>query len=198
MANLTEILGTHSIGATRHILNDNFQLLNDEIKDLTSFLDPLNSELNIDVIKSSELNLSRPQSGGTQGIAEIDGAKARFSVDLRAKAGIWAEKAIYKSGKKGTTSNPVQSLVTEDLKLSTIMANEDLKLPTGAAEGHEVTFISLEDKGIAIKPGDGDIAVKGGTSIKLDTKFSTVTLRWLSDGNQLWWFIISGHNYSIN
>jgi hypothetical protein len=198
MANLTEILGTHSIGATRHIMNDNFQLLNDEIKDLTSFLDPLNSQLDIDVVNSSELKLSRSQGGGTQSIAEIDGAKARFSVNLRAKAGIWAEEAIYKSGKKGTTSNPVQSLATEDLKLSTIMADKNLDLPVGAGEGHEVTFISLEDTGIMIQPGNGKIAVRGGSEIALHTKYSTVTLRWLSDGSQLWWFIIGGHDYSIN
>lgn len=198
MANLTEILGTHTIGATRHILNDNFQLINDEIKDLTNFLDPLNSQLDIDVVNSSELKLSRSQGGNTQGIAEIDGAKARFSVDLKAKAGIWAEKAVYKSGKKGTISNPVQSLATEDLKLSTIMADKDLDLPIGDAEGHEVTFISLASTGVTIQPGNGNIAVEGGTQIKLNSKYSTVTLRWLDDGSQPWWFIISGHNYAIN
>lgn len=196
MANITEILGTDSISGSRKTINDNFNLLNEQLVNLTDFLDPDNSILDINTINTEELNISKTQSGNTQAIADFNGNRIKFSIDLRSESDTELQKSVIKSGKRGTISNPVQSLQSSDLNVSTIMTDSNLDIPAGNKVGHEVTFIFIGTSNfIDLTSTSAALATTG--DIRLNGKDATVTLRWLNDGSQLKWFVIGGHNYEV-
>ena len=69
MANITEILGTDSVSASRPVINTNFELLNDEIASIMAYLDPTTGILSgVINVTTQELNIS---AGGSS-IATIN------------------------------------------------------------------------------------------------------------------------------
>ena len=211
MANITEILGTDSLSASRPTINSNFQLLNDEIADITSLLDPQTQTLSgVTDISAESLALNAQSGGNTLPVASIDSTQADFSVDAQFTGNFKAAGAVIKSGKQGTASAGASALTTSNLSHATYMITATLDLPAGKEVGQEVTIINVAANvggsaspvnviatgvGSGLATGNGDTNNNG--NIQLDGVNSTVTLRYLSDGVAAAWYIISGHEYTI-
>lgn len=195
MANITEILGTDSLSATRLTLNSNFAAINDEIADITALIDPVTSSISgITSISANSINLSILSGGSTVQLVAIDSSGAVFNVAADFNADVDLQKKVLKSGKIGAggSGNGSTSTAPTIIEASTYFADNSFDLPIGS-EGQEVTIISTASSAITVGAQVG--ASIAATSISLDGINSSVTVRFFSSNNT--WYIVSSHATTI-
>lgn len=188
MANITEILGTDSISASRPIINQNFNLINDEVADITALLDPTTG-----VIQgiSSATVAALSVINNTSTIALFSTTGINLNVDVEIDASITMAGKIIKSGSEGDPTTSAGVLNPSSLEESTYFISSTFSLPAGI-EGQEVTIISILSGTPVSVTAQGGVSL-GATTISLDDRNSTVTLRFFDNT----WFVVSSHNATI-
>jgi hypothetical protein len=197
MANITEILGTDSLSSSRLTINSNFMVINDEIADITSLIDPTTKVItDIISISAESLVLSTIIGQATTQILSIDATVADFNIASNFDAAVDLKKSVLLSGKLGAggSGNGSQSTTPSFTSISTFFADASFDLPVGS-DGQIVTIISTNSNGVVITPS---ISVDiGATSIELPDVNSSVTLKFFA-GNTPTWYIIASHNATIS
>lgn len=196
MANITEILGTDSLSSSRSTINANFDVINDEVADITALLDPVTGTINgIDSISANSINLSYLNGGATLPILSVDSTGAIFSVAADFSDAVDFQAKVQKSGIVGAagSGNGSTSTAPTDINASTYFSGVSFDLPVGE-EGQEVTVINTDASAITI--GGQNTVNIGATSISLDALNSSVTLRFFSSNNT--WYVVSSFNATIS
>jgi hypothetical protein len=192
MANITEILGTDSLSASRLTLNSNFTALNDEIADITALLDPVTSTLSgIDSISAQQLTLSASVNNVQTQLFQVDSSALVANVASAFNGSVNLQRVVQKSGKLGAagSGNGSTSTTPDFSTISTFFANQStVSLPTGV-DGQEVVIISTNATGVTIQSGTGTLSA---TTLVLDGLNSSVTLKYFSSTNT--WYIINSHD----
>jgi hypothetical protein len=187
MANITEILGTDSVSSSRPVINMNFELLNDEIASITSFLDPTTGILSgLISLSTQSLNIS---AGATQ-FLNVDSTGATFDVDVTCNAALVIDGKLVKSGTVGSTASATTNNAPTSIEAATYFIDSNFTIPAGQ-EGQEVTMINVGSTSNAIIAAAG--ASLGATSIALDGLNSTITLRCFNNK----WFIMASNAATI-
>jgi hypothetical protein len=186
MANITEILGTDSISSSRPIINSNFQLLNDDIIDITGFINPTNAT--IENISSATVQSLTVLNGTNIATFNTTGITLNRDVTLVSKTTIGGQ--LVKSGIEGSVLSPVTNLTPNpaDLDQSTYLIDGNFTLPDGNTEGQEVTVINV-NSGASVTTSSVNLSV----TVTLTNQGSTVTLRWIGSK----WYIISSYDATM-
>lgn len=191
MANITEILGTDSISASRPIINQNFNLINDEVADITALLDPTTG-----VIQgiSSATVAALSVINNTSTIALFSTTGIDLNVDVEINARITMAGQIVKSGADGDPNMQTGTPTPGSLQESTYFVADTFSLPA-AENGQEVTIISIVDTEVDVTTQGG--VNLGAASIQLNNRYSTVTLRYFEGNTANIWFVIASYNADI-
>lgn len=191
MANITEILGTDSISASRPIINQNFNLINDEVADITALLDPTTG-----VIQgiSSATVAALSVINNTSTIALFSTTGIDLNVDVEINARITMAGQIVKSGADGDPNMQTGTPTPGSLQESTYFVADTFSLPA-AENGQEVTIINITTSDVEVT-GQGAVEL-GAPSIILEGQYSTVTLRYFEGTSTNIWFVISSYEASF-
>ena len=168
---VTEILGTDSLSSSRVTLNNNFIVLEDDINDIKTYLDPTATTLTGVGITATSLIVS-----GTSALSVT--TASTLSTSGAATFGA----AVVKSGINGSSSAGLTSLALSSFDHSTyfVDAGSLVSLNASTVAGKEITIIAAVGGDI-----DGtNIAGSGNVTL---AQYGTLTLR--SDGTD--WYIIS-------
>ena len=151
MANITEILGTDSVSSSRPVINTNFELLNDELATITSFLDPTTGILS--GLLSLTSQAATISAGGTS-IANIDINGATFDVDATFNNALIVDGKLVKSGAVGSATAATTNNAPTSIEATTYFVGANFTIPAGD-EGQEVTLISLASASVSIQAAAG-------------------------------------------
>lgn len=188
MANITEILGTDSVSASRPVINTNFELLNDELASIMAYLDPTTGILSgVINVTTQELNIT---AGGSS-IATINSSGASFDVDSTFNGAIIMDGKIVKSSAVGSPASATTNNAPTSIAAGTYFVNANFTIPVGD-EGQEVTLINVGSNSISVIAAAG--ASLAATSIALDGANSTVTLRCFNNT----WYVVGSHIATIS
>lgn len=195
---VTEILGTDSISASRIVINDNFNILEDEINAIEVYLDP--SAGTIESLKSIESKKIKIGDVNTPSI-ESDENEVKFNKVVTIKDDVYFNGAIYNANYEkridtldGPTFNidPINTSVSDYLLENINTGQFDIELED-AEDGRIITFIRIASTGdITIIPTNV-ILQTGKTKIELDDTGSSVTLKFIDDG----WYIIASNGITL-
>lgn len=188
MASITEILGTDSISSSRPVINSNFQLINDEIGDIQTLINPTTTS--IQGISSATVESLNVIDNNTN-IATFATTGININVDVEFNSRVRFAGEISKTGIEGSATSPTTTSTPGSLTESTYFINTNFTLPAGIS-GQEVTLINVDTDSVAISAVAG-IGL-GATSISLDGNNSTVTLRYIDSV----WYVISSHAATIS
>jgi len=187
MANIREILGTNSISASRPIINQNFNLINDEVEDIMDLLDPTTGVIqNISSATVAALSVI----DNTESIAEFNTSGINLNVDVEIDASITMAGKIIKSGSEGNPNMQTGTSAPSSLEDSTYFVADTFSLPA-VEDGQEVTIINIVGNEVDVT--NQPTAALGVTSIQLNNRYSTVTLRCFDNT----WFVIASYNATI-
>jgi len=188
MANITEILGTDSVSASRPVINTNFELLNDEIASIMAYLDPTTGILSgVINVTTQELNIS---AGGSS-IATINSSGATFDVDTTFNGATIMDGKIIKSSAVCSTSTATTNNAPTSIAAANYFVNANFTIPAGD-EGQEVTLFNIGSTSISVIAAAG--VSLAATSIALDDANSSVTLRCFNNT----WFVVGSHIATIS
>lgn len=188
MANITEILGTDSVSSSRPVINNNFELLNDELASVVALLNPTTGVLSgLTSATSQQLNvvdgvtLFRVSStGATVGTAATFTASVKF------------DGKIIKSGVVGSAATATTDLAPSTLDKGTYFIDGTFSLPAGD-DGQEVTIINVASNAVIVQANTG-VAAIAANGISLDGANSTVTLRCFDTK----WYVIGSNLATIS
>jgi len=101
MANITEILGTDSVSSSRPVINNNFELLNDDIAAITALLDPTTATLSgLTGLSTQALTVA---AGGST-LATVNANGATLEVDTTFNGALVVDGKLVKSGVVGSAA----------------------------------------------------------------------------------------------
>jgi hypothetical protein len=187
MANITEILGTDSVSSSRPVINNNFELLNDDIAAITALLDPTTATLSgLTGLSTQALTVA---AGGST-LATVNANGATLEVDTTFNGALVVDGKLVKSGVVGSAAVPSTNYAPTSIAASTYFVDNAFTVPAGD-DGQEFTLINRASGSIAVNAAVGaSLAV---TSIALDGANSTVTLRCFNNV----WYVISSYAATI-
>jgi hypothetical protein len=186
MASITTILGTDSLASSRIVLNDNFDLINEEVIEIKELLDVEAGTLTLaGDINANQLNLV--DSGVNLFVVNTSGISASLPVSLDGSLvlGAGLEKSIALVQAMPIQNAYSKSAYVLDATHSNLSGGTNIVAPGN--QGQEVTFIA---SGGSISISEANIA--GATSVSIANN-GTLTLRYY---NTLW-YIISHFNATI-
>tara|TARA_A100001037_G_scaffold75702_1_gene67876 strand:+ start:604 stop:1125 length:522 start_codon:yes stop_codon:yes gene_type:complete len=171
---VTEILGTDSLSSSRITINTNFTTLEDEVSNITGYLDPTAQTLSGVDITGTSLTVS---GASALNVTTASTITTTGDVDFGA--------SVIKSGISGTVTS-LTGTFSESMYL--VDATNQVSLDNGVA-GQEITlvFVSIGNNLDATN-------VAGATTITPQSANDTLTLR--SDGST--WYIISSFGVQIS
>ena len=184
MANITEILGTDSVSASRPLINSNFELLNDELASVTALLNPTTLSLS-GLASISTSTLSVTQGGVNLLLVNSLGATFDTAVTFASSAKLGG--TLIKSGALGTFAVPTTQVTPSSITAITYIVSSNFTLPE-AVDGQELTVINANDNSISLLTSNG--VSLGAGSIALAGLNSTVTLRCFNNT----WYVISSYD----
>ena len=179
MANITEILGKDSISSSRITLNNNFNLLNDELSELSDLLNTEDESLTISgAISASNINVP--------GILDINSSVISLKQQATFEEIVTLENGMIKS----TSSNPITILPEPgEYKSNIYFLDSSLsgQILSDAFNGQEITLVAP----------NGNIVINSsniiGVSALTIKQNGTLTL-FFNNGN---WYVVSSFNCDI-
>ena len=184
MANITEILGTDSVSASRPLINSNFELLNDELASVTALLNPTTLSLTgLASISTSTLSVTQ---GGVN-LLLVNSLGATFDTAATFASSAKLGGTLIKSGVLGTFAVPTTQATPSSITAITYIVNSNFTLPE-AVDGQELTVINAIASSISLLASTG--VSLGASSIALAGLNSTVTLRCFNNT----WYVISSYD----
>jgi len=187
MANITEILGTDSLSSSRITINGNFSSLNDELADVTSILDPVNSTISgVSSIAGEQITIQSNNSI----IVEATSSALLVGVAAQFDSTLTVGGSLSKTGVNGTVAAPLSAgnttLQPANSAYTSYILSANGNVQAGN-QGQEITIINANAGPITIS---GDL---GATSLTLNDNNSTVTLRYIGAK----WYVISSAGATI-
>jgi|TARA_B110000908_G_scaffold39724_1_gene48010 hypothetical protein len=186
MANITEILGTDSVSASRPIINSNFELLNDELASVTALLNPTTLTLSGLASVSTSALIVTSANGN---LLQVNSLGAVFNTATTFSQSAKFGGTLIKSGVLGSAA-VATTQVSGAITAITYFVDANFSVPE-AVDGVEITVINQGSTTRSILTATG--ASLGATSIALTGLNSTVTMRCFDDK----WYVISSHNTTI-
>lgn len=186
MASITTILSTDSLASSRIVLNGNFSVLNGELNDVVSLLNPDLETLSLTGnISASGITLA---TGGTT-LFSVSSSEVITTVPLKSQAALILENGLRKSVISGATQMPPANgyVATTYILDATASGFSGTVAVNAGDSGQDVTFIS---SGGTVTLDPANIAAATAVSIQDN---GALTLRFYNNT----WYVISEFNCTI-